>query len=73
MAPEAIVGSPFKKQRASLPGFDDSMRKSLGLDLLGGGGGAGKTGKEGKGTSLGSLGESGWSAIKQEMSEDEVL
>ena len=71
MAPEAIVGSPFKKQRASLPGFDDSMRKSLGLDLLGGGGGAGK---EGKGPSLGSLGESGgWSAIKQEMSEDEEL
>lgn len=70
MAPEAIVGSPFKKQRASLPGFDDSMRKSLGLDLLGGGGGAGKE----KGAPLGSLGESGgWSAIKQEMSEDEEL
>ncbi|KAF2761004.1 hypothetical protein EJ05DRAFT_491840 [Pseudovirgaria hyperparasitica] len=27
--PEALVGSPFKKQRASLPGFEESVRKSL--------------------------------------------
>ncbi|KAF2464746.1 uncharacterized protein BDR25DRAFT_241810 [Lindgomyces ingoldianus] len=32
---EGTVGSPFKKQRASLPGFDDSVRKSLGAALLG--------------------------------------
>lgn len=27
--PEAIVGSPFKKQRASIPGFDDGTKRSL--------------------------------------------
>lgn len=27
--PEALVGSPFKKQRASLPGFEEGIRKSL--------------------------------------------
>lgn len=32
---EGTVGSPFKKQRASLPGFEDSVRKSLGAALLG--------------------------------------
>ena len=32
---EGSVGSPFKKQRASLPGFDDGVRKSLGAALLG--------------------------------------
>jgi len=30
---EGTVGSPFKKHRASLPGFDDSVRKSLGATL----------------------------------------
>ena len=29
----ASVGSPFKKQRASLPGFDEGVRKSLGATL----------------------------------------
>jgi hypothetical protein len=28
------IASPFKKQRASLPGFDDSVRKSLGQALM---------------------------------------
>lgn len=32
---ESIVGSPFKKQRASLPGFDEGIRKTLGGDLIG--------------------------------------
>jgi hypothetical protein len=32
---EGTVGSPFKKQRASLPGFDESARRSLGAELLG--------------------------------------
>ncbi|KAJ4377914.1 hypothetical protein N0V83_000744 [Neocucurbitaria cava] len=31
---ESSVASPFKKQRASLPGFDDNVRKSLGQALL---------------------------------------
>jgi len=30
---EGTVGSPFKKHRASLPGFDDGVRKSLGATL----------------------------------------
>ncbi|KAL5117510.1 hypothetical protein ACEQ8H_004540 [Pleosporales sp. CAS-2024a] len=33
--PEASIASPFKKQRASLPGFDDNVRKSLGQALMG--------------------------------------
>lgn len=28
------IASPFKKQRASLPGFDDNVRKSLGQALM---------------------------------------
>jgi hypothetical protein len=32
LEPGAIIGSPFKKQRASLPGFDEGVRKKLGLD-----------------------------------------
>ncbi|KAF2660561.1 hypothetical protein K491DRAFT_589024 [Lophiostoma macrostomum CBS 122681] len=32
---EGTIGSPFKKQRASLPGFDDGVRKSLGAALMG--------------------------------------
>lgn len=32
---ESFVASPFKKQRASLPGFDDKVRKSLGQILAG--------------------------------------
>ncbi len=34
MAPEALVGSPFKKHRASLPGFDDGVRRSLGAAFV---------------------------------------
>jgi hypothetical protein len=34
LGPEASIASPFKKQRASLPGFDDNVRKSLGQALL---------------------------------------
>ncbi|KAJ4305192.1 hypothetical protein N0V90_000723 [Kalmusia sp. IMI 367209] len=30
---ESSVGSPFKKQRASLPGFDEGVRRSLGATL----------------------------------------
>ena len=30
---ESGVGSPFKKQRASLPGFDEGVRRSLGATL----------------------------------------
>ena len=29
------IASPFKKQRASLPGFDETVRKSLGQALMG--------------------------------------
>jgi hypothetical protein len=32
LEPGAIIGSPFKKQRASLPGFDEGVRKKLGLE-----------------------------------------
>ncbi|KAF2007094.1 hypothetical protein P154DRAFT_420919 [Amniculicola lignicola CBS 123094] len=35
LSTEGSIGSPFKKQRASLPGFDDSVRKSLGAALMG--------------------------------------
>jgi hypothetical protein len=31
LGPEASIGSPFKKQRSSLPGFDPEVRKALGL------------------------------------------
>jgi len=33
LSTEGTVGSPFKKHRASLPGFDDGVRKSLGATL----------------------------------------
>ncbi|KAJ4349163.1 hypothetical protein N0V95_004805 [Ascochyta clinopodiicola] len=32
---ESSIASPFKKHRASLPGFDENVRKSLGQTLLG--------------------------------------
>jgi hypothetical protein len=31
---EDVVGSPFKKQRSSLPGFDENVRKKLASDAL---------------------------------------
>ena len=34
---DTAIGSPFKKQRSSLPGFDESVRKKLGVESLGGG------------------------------------
>ncbi|KAJ9649611.1 hypothetical protein H2199_000389 [Coniosporium tulheliwenetii] len=33
LPPDSVVASPFKKQRASLPGFDESIRKSLAESL----------------------------------------
>lgn len=56
---EGTVGSPYKKQRASLPGFDDSVRKSLGAALMGA--------KE-RGNSEGSV-----PALETKMEEDEEL
>jgi len=58
--PEAVIGSPFKKHRASLPGFDDGTRKSLGLDLLGA-----SSSKDSKAT--------GFTSLKGDMDEDEEL
>lgn len=34
LAFDGTVGSPFKKQRSSLPGFDNDVRKKLGLDTV---------------------------------------
>lgn len=34
VALEDVVGSPFKKQRSSLPGFDESVRKKLASDAF---------------------------------------
>jgi hypothetical protein len=34
LSTEGTIGSPFKKHRASLPGFDDGVRKSLGSALM---------------------------------------
>ncbi|KAF2178818.1 hypothetical protein K469DRAFT_325011 [Zopfia rhizophila CBS 207.26] len=62
LSTEGTVGSPFKKQRASLPGFDDSVRKSLGAALLG-------VGKE-KSNSVGSTPSGG---LEMKMEEDEEL
>lgn len=53
------IGSPFKKHRASLPGFDDSVRKSLGAEFLG---------KQDKSNSVGTIPSS---SLKME--EDEEL
>ncbi|EOA82390.1 uncharacterized protein SETTUDRAFT_95379 [Exserohilum turcica Et28A] len=54
------VASPFKKQRASLPGFDETVRKSLGQALMG-------ASKE-RGNS-----ESNIPTIETKMEEDEEL
>jgi hypothetical protein len=53
------VASPFKKQRASLPGFDDSVRKSLGAALMG---------TKERGNSEGNV-----PALETKMEEDEEL
>ncbi|KAF2712521.1 hypothetical protein K504DRAFT_373031 [Pleomassaria siparia CBS 279.74] len=59
MGTESSVGSPFKKHRASLPGFDDSVRKSLGATLMG---------TKERGSSEGSV-----PALETKMEEDEEL
>jgi hypothetical protein len=60
--PESSIASPFKKQRASLPGFDDNVRKSLGQALMG-------TPKE-RGNSEGNIPSSN---LETKMEEDEEL
>ncbi|KAI0580490.1 hypothetical protein Ptr902_10377 [Pyrenophora tritici-repentis] len=55
------IASPFKKQRASLPGFDDSVRRSLGQAIMG-------AQKEHRGNS-----ESHIPTIETKMEEDEEL
>jgi hypothetical protein len=58
--PDASIASPFKKQRASLPGFDESVRRSLGQALMG-------TPKE-RGNSEGNI-----ATLETKMEEDEEL
>jgi len=55
------IASPFKKQRASLPGFDDGVRRSLGQAIMG-------AQKEHRGNS-----ESQIPTIETKMEEDEEL
>jgi|TARA_R110002003_G_scaffold121_23_gene10862 hypothetical protein len=59
-APEASIASPFKKQRASLPGFDDNVRKSLGQALM--------DAQKGRGNSEGNI-----PTLETKMEEDEEL
>lgn len=54
------LASPFKKQRASLPGFDESVRKSLGQALMGA--------QKERGNSDGNI-----PTIESKMEEDEEL
>ena len=61
MATDESVASPFKKHRASLPGFDSDVRKSLGQALVGG--------KE-RGNSEGMVPTA---ALESRMEEDEEL
>lgn len=66
---EGSVGSPFKKHRASLPGFDESVRKSLGATLAS----AAAQGKE-RGNSEGSIAPPPPSKLMESrMEEDEEL
>jgi hypothetical protein len=65
MTPDESVASPFKKQRASLPGFDSDVRKSLGQALVGGG-------KE-RGLSEGMVPSGAMTALESRMEEDEEL
>lgn len=58
---ETSVASPFKKHRASLPGFDESVRKSLGQALLG---------QKERGNSEGTIPTT---TIESKMEEDEEL
>lgn len=60
---ETSVGSPFKKQRASLPGFDEGVRKSLGATLA--------NAQKERGNSEGSVPAT--SVAEAKMEEDEEL
>lgn len=59
--PSSSIASPFKKQRASLPGFDDNVRKSLGQALMGA--------QKERGNSEGNIP----STLETKMEEDEEL
>ncbi|KAF3007386.1 hypothetical protein E8E13_001268 [Curvularia kusanoi] len=59
---ESNIASPFKKHRASLPGFDENVRKSLGQALLG-------TQKE-RGNSEGTIPAT---TVESKMEDDEEL
>jgi len=58
---ESSIASPYKKHRASLPGFDDHVRKSLGQTLLGA--------QKDRGNSEGNIS----TTIEARMEEDEEL
>lgn len=60
---DTSVGSPFKKQRASLPGFDESVRKSLGATLA--------NAQKERGNSEGNI--PGPSVVETKMEEDDEL
>ena len=60
LSTEGSIASPFKKQRASLPGFDDNVRKSLGQALL--------SAQKERGNSEGNI-----PTIETKMEEDEEL
>ncbi|KAL6711260.1 hypothetical protein ACN47E_005791 [Coniothyrium glycines] len=62
LSTEGSIASPYKKHRASLPGFDDNVRKSLGQALMG-------TQKE-RGNSDGNIPTT---TIESKMEEDEEL
>jgi len=59
---ESSIASPFKKHRASLPGFDENVRKSLGQALMGA--------QKERGNSEGTISTS---MIESKMEEDEEL
>ncbi|KAH9871896.1 hypothetical protein J1614_006154 [Plenodomus biglobosus] len=58
---ESSIASPYKKHRASLPGFDDNVRKSLGATLL--------SAQKERGNSEGNIP----ATIEAKMEEDEEL
>ena len=60
LSTENSIASPFKKQRASLPGFDDNVRKSLGQALM--------SAQKERGNSEGNI-----PTIETKMEEDEEL
>ena len=63
LAADDSIGSPFKKQRASLPGFDESVRKSLGASLA--------NAQKERGNSEGNIPTP--SIVESKMDEDEEL